>query len=166
MPGTIAILPDDKTPWLSIRQFQVKYGVAESTVRMYIAHKTVTAILLEGVTSWSKASYRIKDPEWVTAGPLEKLDDSISMDDLIVLRPCEVAELLGVSTKWIQIMARRGQLKHFTIGKGKTFAARRYSLSAVRQFIAMRANGGNKQKRGAVRKAMVDLARARLQAAL
>lgn len=98
----------------------------------------------------------ILDPGWV------KIDPPVSGDPaewLCCLRQCDVALLLGITTRALRYMEVAGRAKYRLVGHRKL-----YSLSEVRRLLAQRQNGREKVTRSERRMSLVDWAKWKLQA--
>ena len=143
--------------WLTVVEFCTMYGVSYSTLKLYIK-KGIVETQVFALADSTKKHRRIKDPHWTVAGDLETITGSRSIDEVFLLRPCEVAEILGVSVTRVRYLAAAGKLKYYQLHARH----RRYTLGAVRQMLAIKETGARKPKRSAVRKAVVAYARTRL----
>jgi excisionase family DNA binding protein len=141
--------------WLTLREFCTIYGVCKNSAIAYRKRGIIEC--REFVDQNTQLKHiRIKDPGWTVAGDLDGVKPR-SIDDIFLIRPCEAAEILGVSVCRIRQLAEAGRLPFYRLEK----RSRRYTLGALRQMLAMR-NDGIKKPRSAVRKAVVAYARRRL----
>lgn len=151
----------DEPRWLTTREFMMIYGVGFATAKEYIRRGIVESQLINGANS-KKKHRRIKDPHWTApnAGGMDRTGKHRSIDDIFLLRPIEVAEIVGISPRRVRQLARAGKVEFYQIGHRE----RRYTMAAVRQILALKTDGRAQRRVGrtAVRKAVIAFARARL----
>jgi hypothetical protein len=129
----------------SITEFSERYSVSTQTILRLIEQKHVQTFTQNGAV-------RIWDPFY------DRATGTNSAEDLYILRGCEVADILGVTTRNLRYLATGGQISHVVIG-----GQRRYSLADVRRLIAHRMEKKKTGKRGPrIRTALVKWALQRL----
>ena len=98
---------------------------------------------------------RKNNPIWNADGSLTQS----AKENVAVLRCCEVAEVLGVSTRAIRYMATEGRIRFQVVRNRRLF-----SLSAIREVLKEREERrqGRRRKHG-VRPGMVDWANGQLR---
>ncbi len=110
---------------LTMLQFRARYGLSPATVRAMLRNGKLQGLNTAG------GHWRIVDP-----GPelLEKLRrKAVEIEQVCLIRGVEVAALLGVSTRYVRILAERGILGHTLSG-----SRRLYPLAEVLKILTAR----------------------------
>ena len=113
---------------ITIAEFCRCYRVSERTVWNWVKRGRLTAVRDSG-----GRILRLIDPQWPI---LDQSGDPDLVMRLAVLKPRDVAALLGVLPSAVRKMASEGRLKAVWVG-----SQRRFSLSEVRRAIAERTLG-------------------------
>lgn len=114
---------------ISIREFCAAYRVTKRTVWNWVKNDRLVAVRDSG-----GRILRLVDPQWPILD--DQSGDSNLVMRLAVLKPRDVAALLGVLPATVRKMASEGRLKAVWVG-----SQRRFSLSEVRRAIAERTLG-------------------------
>jgi hypothetical protein len=124
--------PSNTVPpiWLTTREFSVAYGISVWTVRRWVKQGRVQHMRLP---LSPRGRIVIRDPEWARLDPPTSDDPA---EWLCVFRQCEVAALLGVTSRTLRNWERTRGVNFKIIGGRKA-----YSLHEVRRLLAMRENG-------------------------
>jgi hypothetical protein len=146
--------PANRVPlrWISAREFRLKYAVSAPTVRRWIELGRLTAIRRPPVP---RGRIYVLDPGWTIIDPGSSTDP---VEWLCVLRQCDVARLLGVTTRALRYMEAAGKAHYRLVGGRKL-----YSLSQVRLLLAQRQHGRSNVTRSERREALLRWARWKLQ---
>lgn len=115
--------------WLSVAEFCAIYGTTPVTARRWARQGRVKFIHVPPRT-WGRLF--ILDPRWVRVDPPTSADPS---EWLAVFRQCDVAMLLGITTRALRYMETDGRAKFRLVGHRKF-----YSLIEIRRLLAQRQN--------------------------
>jgi DNA-binding transcriptional MerR regulator len=137
--------------WLRVLEFCALYGVTPCTARRWVQQGRVRFIR---VPPHHHGRLFIADPGWTRIDPPTSGDAS---EWLCVLRQCDVALLLGISSRALRYLESSGRAKFRLVGHQK-----RYSLSEVRRLLAQRQNGRKNVTRNERQMALVRWAAAKL----
>lgn len=144
-----AIQKERPVKFITISEFCAQYRISARTVWTW-ARKGRLKVMRDS----GGRIFRLVDPEWPV------LDDSGDPDLVMrlgMLRPGEVAALLGVLPSTVRKMASQGRLKAIRIG-----SQRRFSLGEVRRALAARALGHKPKSRKETSQGMIRWARWKL----
>jgi hypothetical protein len=123
--------------WLRTSEFCLKYGVSRCTARRWALEGRVAAVR---IPPRPRGRIYILDPQWIRIAPSRSNDP---VEDLCILRQCDVALLLGVTARNLRYMEGAGRAKFRLVGHRKL-----YSLSEVRRLLARQQNGREKVSKG------------------
>ena len=112
--------------WLSPRQLAVKYSMSDKAARKWVAGQGKDSYRLQVIKT--ATSKRILDPQ--LAFPPHR---TAPPDKMFIFHASEVAMLLGVTRRAVNLMAELGQVR-FTIYGSRKF----FPLSEVRRLISTR----------------------------
>ena len=138
--------------WLSVPQFCAIYGTTAVTARRWARQGRVRFIHLPP-RKWGRMF--ILDPHWVRLDPP---NSSAPSEWLCVFRQCDVALLLGVTTRALRYMETDGRAKFRLVGHRKF-----YSLTEIRRLLAQRQNGRKCTTRSERQMSLVRWAASRLK---
>jgi excisionase family DNA binding protein len=125
---------DRTTKLVTIREFCTHYRISHRTVWNWVRTGRLKALRDAG-----GRIFRLIDPQWPV---LDESGDPDLVMRLAVLKPFEVAVLLGVLPSTVRKMNSQGRLRAVWVG-----SQRRYSLAEVRRVIAERALGHGPRNR-------------------
>jgi hypothetical protein len=120
--------PDQR--WLSVAEFAAWYGTTPWTARRWARQKRVTSIR---VPAGPKGRIFIADPGWLQ---IETPTSADPAEWFCCLRQCEVAILLGITSRGLRYLESAGKAHYRLVGHRKL-----YSVSEVRRLITQRALG-------------------------
>jgi hypothetical protein len=146
--------PSSKTTarWLSVLEFCAIYGTSPVTARRWARQGRVKFIHVPP-RKWGRLF--ILDPHWIRLDPPTSTDAS---DWLCVFRQCDVALLLGVTTRALRYMETDGRAKFRLVGNRKV-----YSLTEIRRLLAQRQNRKRRTTRGERQMSLVRWAASKLK---
>ena|GEM_PF-6786470 len=133
----------------TVKQFAELWGLTERTVRQMVRQNHLVCFHVAG-------ELYIQEPNWHQDGKT----GTGTIEDLYILRGNEVADILGVTPRYIRYLVERGKLSCVYIKRH-----RRYNLTDVRRLIALKMQGTlERKKRSYTRDGVVLWARKRLSA--
>ncbi len=115
--------------WVSVAEFCAIYGTSPVTARRWARLGRIKFIHVPP-RKWGRLF--ILDPHWVRLDPPTSADPS---EWLCVFRQCDVALLLGISSRALRYMENDGRAKFRLVGHRKF-----YSLIEIRRLLAQRQN--------------------------
>jgi hypothetical protein len=137
--------------WIGTSEFRARYGVSRPTIYRWIQQKRIVAVRVPPVP---RGRVYILDPDWFTFDPDPSADLVESLD---TLRQCDVAALLGITTRALRYKEANGKAR-FRLVWGR----KRYALCEVRRLLAQRQHGRQEVTRNERRLALLAWASRRL----
>jgi Helix-turn-helix domain len=104
---------------------------------------------------------RIIDPCWPLIDKVES-DSNDPIERLYVYKTCEVAAILGCTTRNVLYMCEAGKLKYAIFGVAGKGGRRRFCLAQIRRLIAERAKGRKPRGRNETSAALIEIAKKKL----
>jgi hypothetical protein len=130
--------------WFSTAEFCAKYGVLQGTARRWARQGKVSSIRVPPVPH---GRIYILDPKWTQIDAPTSGDPS---DWYCCLRQCEVALLLGITTRGLRYLESAGKTHYRLIGGRKL-----YSVQEIRRLMAERTRGHRPRNRQEAREGLL-----------